>query len=117
MYTLNYKMCEIIQELLKINDPLNFIKNGGDNNEYNFISEKLYEDYIKQDILYKYNIFERFQEVYWQGALKDNLCSSLCDNINLKIYESLTNYCTVCGIDMGISNPRQLCMKTYCPDD
>lgn len=25
------------------------------------------------------------------------------------------NKCTVCGIDMGEHNPRQLCCKTYCP--
>lgn len=24
-------------------------------------------------------------------------------------------YCTCCGIDMGINNPRQYCCKTYCP--
>lgn len=25
-----------------------------------------------------------------------------------------TNYCTVCFVDMGACNPRQLCRKTYC---
>jgi len=25
------------------------------------------------------------------------------------------NRCTVCGVDMGPSNPRQYCRKTYCP--
>ena len=28
--------------------------------------------------------------------------------------ESMRNLCTVCGIDMGIDNPRQLCGKLYC---
>ena len=23
-------------------------------------------------------------------------------------------HCTLCGIDMGKNNPRQLCRKTYC---
>lgn len=23
-------------------------------------------------------------------------------------------HCTICGIDMGLCNPRQLCRKTYC---
>ena len=27
------------------------------------------------------------------------------------------NRCLVCGIDMGYCNPRQLCMKTYCPEE
>ena len=25
------------------------------------------------------------------------------------------NRCVVCGVDMGDCNPRQYCMKTYCP--
>lgn len=25
------------------------------------------------------------------------------------------NCCTVCGINLGECNPRQYCMKTYCP--
>ena len=28
--------------------------------------------------------------------------------------EGMINRCTVCQIDMGICNPRQLCGKTYC---
>lgn len=24
-------------------------------------------------------------------------------------------HCTICGQDMGKQNPRQYCMKTYCP--
>jgi hypothetical protein len=24
--------------------------------------------------------------------------------------------CIVCGVDMGPQNPRQLCNKTYCPE-
>ena len=77
-------MSNIIKEYLTENDPLHFIKNGGNINEYVLVSEKLYEDYIKQGKLYKYNVFERFQEVYWQVSLKDNLCSVLCDSINHK---------------------------------
>jgi hypothetical protein len=26
-------------------------------------------------------------------------------------------HCTVCGVDMGSMNPRQLCMKTYCENE
>jgi len=27
------------------------------------------------------------------------------------------NRCIICNIDMGPENPRQLCRKTYCPDE
>jgi hypothetical protein len=27
------------------------------------------------------------------------------------------NRCMICGIDMGSCNPRQLCCKTYCPNE
>jgi len=26
------------------------------------------------------------------------------------------NKCVACGVDIGEDNPRQYCMKTYCPD-
>ena len=29
----------------------------------------------------------------------------------------IVNKCVGCGIDMGESNPRQYCYKTYCPDE
>lgn len=31
-------------------------------------------------------------------------------------YEPQQNRCIVCGIDMGVDNPRQYCEKTYCPE-
>ena len=31
--------------------------------------------------------------------------------------EEIKNLCTECGVDMGPSNPRQLCGKTYCTND
>jgi hypothetical protein len=27
----------------------------------------------------------------------------------------IINRCVVCGVDMGACNPRQYCMKLYCP--
>lgn len=32
-----------------------------------------------------------------------------------KCHRSL-NKCTVCGVDLGETNPRQLCNKTWCPE-
>lgn len=41
--------------------------------------------------------------------------------LNEKIfgYNPKTNswHCTICGIDMGEFNSRQLCRKTYCEND
>jgi len=31
--------------------------------------------------------------------------------------EEIKNLCTECGVDMGPSNPRQLCGKTYCTNE
>ena len=33
---------------------------------------------------------------------------------NLAEFSAPTNYCTVCGVDMGCDNPRQLCGKIRC---
>lgn len=38
--------------------------------------------------------------------------------INNKVYgyneKTRSWHCLLCGIDMGINNPRQLCRKSYC---
>ncbi len=39
------------------------------------------------------------------------------DNSDLTEDEEIKNLCTECGVDMGPSNPRQLCGKTYCTND
>jgi len=31
--------------------------------------------------------------------------------------ETNDNHCLVCGISMGPNNPRQLCGKTWCPNE
>jgi DUF1365 family protein len=33
---------------------------------------------------------------------------------NIK-YHCSANFCISCSVNMGDSNPRQYCMKTYCP--
>lgn len=57
----------------------------------------------------------------------DDIINELKDNINITrddILNAITKYskgfknrCFYCKIDMGESNPRQLCCKTYCPDE
>lgn len=39
------------------------------------------------------------------------------DNSDLTEDEEIKNLCTECGVNMGPSNPRQLCGKTYCTND
>jgi hypothetical protein len=41
----------------------------------------------------------------------------LDDLMKLNPLEDLRNLCVNCGQDMGIDNPRQLCCKTYCPNE
>lgn len=31
--------------------------------------------------------------------------------------KEVKNECIICGVDMGPDNPRQLCFKTFCPDE
>ena len=39
------------------------------------------------------------------------------DILKLNPREDLRNLCVNCGIDMGEDNPRQLCCKSYCPNE
>lgn len=41
----------------------------------------------------------------------------LDDIMKLNPREDLRNLCVNCGQDMGVDNPRQLCYKTYCPNE
>ena len=56
-----------------------------------------------------------------QEAIQDvghNYCTQeQCNAVNNTNDYCSGNFCTVCGINMGDGNPRQLCRKTYCPDD
>ena len=63
-----------------------------------------------------------------QPKILQNISGCLCniseDHKHLKIlydcyllYLQSNNYCTICSRSLGISNPRQLCGKTYCLND
>lgn len=56
-----------------------------------------------------------------QEAVQDaghNYCTQeKCNAVNNTNDYCAGNFCTVCGINMGDGNPRQLCRKTYCPND
>lgn len=47
-----------------------------------------------------------------------SIVSNNSDNSEIIVYgynpKTDSWHCTLCGIDMGKNNPRQLCRKTYC---
>ncbi len=46
----------------------------------------------------------------------DNIIDNFKE-ILLNNTEGIVNRCITCKVDMGRSNPRQLCRKTYCDSD
>ena len=55
-------------------------------------------------------LLEKTDSLYYDfDKIKNNFIKSL-DKYN----DGLINKCLECGIDMGRSNPRQLCDKTHC---
>ena len=47
-------------------------------------------------------------------SFKNKIKDFIIDNLPSHIM-SIKNRCIYCKVDMGESNPRQLCYKTYCP--
>jgi hypothetical protein len=47
--------------------------------------------------------------------VEDNNSKEENKNIKHKEEYIIINRCISCGIDLGESNPRQYCCKTYCP--
>ena len=60
---------------------------------------------LKDDETYKEDL-ESVNDLY--GSPHDDTDSSASDS------DEIENRCTECNVDMGPSNPRQLCGKTYC---
>ncbi|ADO67450.1 hypothetical protein crov416 [Cafeteria roenbergensis virus] len=55
-------------------------------------------------------LIEKTNSNYYNfNKIKEDFIKSLHNN-----YEGPMNKCVECGADMGPSNPRQLCGKTYC---
>jgi len=47
-----------------------------------------------------------------------DFCSSNNCNVNkLTNKYCMGNFCIYCKLNLGTDNPRQLCRKTYCPDE
>lgn len=75
--------------------------------------EKSIDDTIKkqiQKIIDKSQIIEKIKEEFY---INDELNECLIDTIEENIIENV-NKCLICKIDIGKSNYRQLCGKTYC---
>ena len=49
-----------------------------------------------------------------KGIIKEIIHNNYDDIYNDK---EVKNECIICGVDMGPDNPRQLCFKTFCPDE
>ena len=52
--------------------------------------------------------------IYNHDSCKYNECI-VKNNKNIKVQYCSGNFCVSCGENLGDSNPRQLCRKTYCP--
>jgi hypothetical protein len=52
-----------------------------------------------------------------EDAGHNNCTQEKCKAVNNTNDYCAGNFCLVCRINMGDGNPRQLCRKTYCPDD
>ena len=65
---------------------------------------------MKQKLLSDYYSINKKRKI-------DEACDNTCD-VETKIYgcNPATNcwHCLICGLNMGINNPRQYCKKTYC---
>uniref|UniRef100_A0A6C0ADF5 Uncharacterized protein n=1 Tax=viral metagenome TaxID=1070528 RepID=A0A6C0ADF5_9ZZZZ len=58
------------------------------------IAKKIYDEYDMDEIM-------SYEDDFFKNYYNEN--NNSC-------------YCTICGIDIGKNNPRQLCEKTYCPE-
>lgn len=99
------KLHEDINYYLKGNKILNFVFLQWYMNK-NF-SKKLNEDYEISIVDSMCNIIELNKDEYI--VLNDSELGYYLDKD-----DNLKNQCTSCGVDMGDSNPRQLCGKTDC---
>lgn len=88
--------------------------------------ELYYIEYLKKnkDEIMKHVIFNSNDDDSWMDYQQDGLIEeySKLDSKDKVSYLNTTineeklyiNSCIICGIDMGLQNPRQLCGKTYC---
>ncbi len=72
------------------------------NSTNTLLKQTLLTDYFNKDDGYK------------QTLITDYYKSNIVYGLNPI---TLSWHCLSCGVNMGINNPRQLCMKSYCPID
>jgi len=74
--------------------------------EINEKRNKLIQDKLGELV----SLIEENDSFYYDfDKIKEDFIKSLKDNM-----EGMMNRCLECGTDMGRSNPRQLCGKSYC---
>lgn len=75
--------------------------------------EKNFDEYLEDNL---YNLICNLEEksgcyLNFENIVNDFKISIKSNN------EGMINRCTACGTDMGRTNPRQLCGKTYCHNE
>lgn len=81
----------------------------------------------KYEIIFYNNDFPELNEIfteflqkkntndYYISKLKDINYNYYCEQLIYYINTFYYNKCICCGINLGENNPRQYCMKTFCP--
>jgi len=77
---------ESIKKIITGIDPIQLLYLDRNNvYEYTHISDILHNIYSKKNKLYKFETFETFENVYWQGACSDQLCTIITNMINKQL--------------------------------
>lgn len=78
-----------------------------------YFKNNLDEDKLVEILRKNLNQFRQNEDIYlYIDNIINDFKKSLRDN-----NDGMVNRCTMCNIDMGVCNPRQLCGKTYCRND
>ncbi len=91
----------------KIFTTKKLIKNENDKSS-NYQEEDFKTEFfgIISEVEDELDVYLDYDKIY-----KDLIESIIQNNLGMK------NRCTDCNVDMGLSNPRQLCGKTYCSNN
>lgn len=73
-----------------------------------YLIDKVYNIYNK------YNKYTDLDQVIQELSQLESISDEKIIQIMDKYSTTTKNRCTICDIDMGEFNPRQLCKKTYC---
>jgi hypothetical protein len=83
---------------------------------YSTIMTNSIEDFVKK-LCYTSDYYTNESAIIKELKFSNNISKEMVIQLINKFSYGLKNRCIVCGVDMGIHNPRQLCRKTYCDND